>query len=58
MNELLSSITEHIERTIPEFHEEYSKVINQFTRSFTNEYCDTTGAIMWDKLVNLSSSKI
>ncbi|MDY0096522.1 MAG: PmeII family type II restriction endonuclease [Candidatus Vecturithrix sp.] len=39
------------------FQEEYAKVVNRFTREFSQEFCDETGAIHWDKLVKFSSSK-
>lgn len=40
-----------------EFTEEYSKVINRFTLEFVTEYCDTTGSILWKKLVKFNSGK-
>lgn len=44
---------EHNER----FQEEYAKVVNRFTFEFSQEFCDESGAIHWDKLVRFSSSK-
>lgn len=40
------------------FKEEYAKVINRFTVEFAANYCDSTGLIMWEKLVEFNSSKI
>lgn len=40
-----------------EFKEEYAKVINRFTRKFSQDYCDDSGAIMWGKLVKYNSAK-
>lgn len=54
--DLIEPIGHQAKKRNEEFQEEYAKVINQFTRSFTCEFCDNNGAIMWDKLVNLSSS--
>lgn len=39
------------------FFEEYGKVINRFTRAFSNEYCDEDGAIEWEKLLKFNSGK-
>lgn len=40
-----------------QFNEEYAKVINRFTLEFSQEYCDETGAINWEKLVKFNSGK-
>lgn len=40
-----------------EFLKEYAKVINKFTREFTMEYCDSSGAVLWDKLVKFNSGQ-
>ena len=42
------------ERT-EKFEEEYAKVINKFTREFSNEYCDNDGQIQWEKLIKFNS---
>lgn len=39
------------------FSNEYSKVINKFTREFSTEYCDESGSILWEKLVKFNSGK-
>jgi hypothetical protein len=40
-----------------QFSEEYAKVINKFTLAFSQEYCDHSGKIMWEKLVKYNSGK-
>jgi len=37
------------------FEEEFSKVINKFTREFSNKYCDEEGAISWSELLKFNS---
>ncbi len=39
------------------FQEEYTKVINKFTREFTNNYCEPDGKINWNTILKLNSSK-
>jgi len=39
-----------------EFLQSYSKIINRFTLEFAKDYCDSNGAIKWDKLVEFNSS--
>jgi len=41
-----------------QFAEEYAKVINKFTLEFSQEYCDHSGKIMWEKLVTFNSGKL
>ncbi|MBI2332227.1 MAG: cytosolic protein [Chloroflexi bacterium] len=38
-----------------EFVEEYSKILNRFTAQFISEFCNSDGAIDWQKLVKLNS---
>ena len=38
-----------------EFNKSYSELINRFTREFSNEFCDTRGAIKWKKLLEFNS---
>jgi len=40
-----------------QFTEEYAKAINKFTLQFAQEYCDSSGQIMWKKLVKFNSGK-
>jgi hypothetical protein len=37
------------------FNAEYSKVINRFTIEFANVYCNTDGAILWNKIIKFNS---
>ncbi|MEX0966526.1 MAG: PmeII family type II restriction endonuclease [Bacteroidia bacterium] len=41
-----------------EFMESYSQMINKFTRTFSNDFCDENGAIDWEKLVKFNSGEI
>jgi hypothetical protein len=38
-----------------QFNREYPKVVNRFTREFTNDFCAPDGSILWDKLVRFNS---
>lgn len=40
-----------------EFQKSYSKMINKFTKEFSNEFCMDSGEIDWEKLVRFNSSK-
>lgn len=40
-----------------EFVKSYSKMLNQFTRDFINDFCKHNGDIDWEKLVILNSGK-
>ncbi|MCH7525219.1 MAG: cytosolic protein [Bacteroidetes bacterium] len=40
-----------------EFIKSYSKMLNQFTRDFINDFCKLNGDIDWEKLVILNSGK-
>lgn len=37
------------------FLESYAKMINKFTKEFSNDFCDNTGQILWQKLVEFNS---
>jgi hypothetical protein len=39
-----------------EFQEEYLKIINVFTREFSNTYCKVDGSIDWDAILKFNSS--
>lgn len=39
-----------------DFVEKYGAVVNRFTREFADEFCDDTGAINWNYLVQYSSA--
>ncbi len=38
-----------------EFMESYAKMLNLFTKEFTNEFCKQDGTIDWEKIVRLNS---
>lgn len=37
------------------FLESYAKMINKFTKEFSHDFCDNTGQILWQKLVEFNS---
>lgn len=39
------------------FMESYAKVINKFTKEFSNDFCDDDGTIKWAEIVKLNSEK-
>ena len=41
-----------------DFLKSYSQMINKFTREFGNNFCDSKGAIDWEKLVRFNSSSV
>lgn len=38
-----------------QFLEEYAKVINKFSRDFMEMFCDSSGAIHWEKVIQFNS---
>lgn len=40
-----------------QFEQEYSKVINKFTLEFMQNFCDSEGQIVWQRIVQLNSAK-
>jgi hypothetical protein len=41
-----------------EFHTLYNQRINCFVKEFINEFCNSNGAINWEKLVKYNSGKV
>ena len=39
------------------FQNEYGKTLNRFTKEFIDKFCDSTGLILWEKLVQFNSGK-
>lgn len=39
------------------FVESYSKMINKFTKEFSNDFCNDNGQINWEKLVEFNSGR-
>jgi len=60
--ELYKSIIEPLGHKAKEknevFYKAYSKKINLFTLEFISEFCDDSGAIDWDKLVDFNSKQL
>jgi hypothetical protein len=40
-----------------QFLDEYAKVINKFSLEFMQMFCDSSGAIRWEKVVQFNSGK-
>ena len=40
-----------------EFLQSYAKVVNKFTKEFSNEFCRDDGSIDWGKIVEFNSAK-
>jgi len=40
-----------------QFLEEYSKVVNRFSLEFIELFCDSSGAILWEKVVQFNSGQ-
>ncbi len=38
------------------FLQEYSKTVNKFTMEFTQNFCDSEGQILWEKIIRFNSS--
>ncbi len=55
--EIIEDLVDKAKERNDEFLESYSKIINRFTLEFAKDYCDSNGAIKWDKLVEFNSSK-
>jgi len=53
--EIIEPIGHKAKEKNEKFLEEYAKVINKFTIEFAKDYCDSSGSILWDKLVKFNS---
>lgn len=57
--DLYADIIEPVGRTAKEyddaFHEQKDRVVNRFTRQFLEEFCSSTGAIDWVRMVEFNS---
>lgn len=40
-----------------EFQASYSRMINKFTREFMDDFCNEEGAILWERIVQLTSAQ-
>lgn len=55
--ELIEPLGHNAKEKNEQFVEEYSKVINKFSREFIEMFCDSTGAILWEKVIQFNSGK-
>ena len=56
--ELIDPLGHRAKEKKEEFQDSYDRMLNKFTRQFSIEYCDESGAINWHKLVAFNSSAI
>ncbi|MEI6651829.1 MAG: PmeII family type II restriction endonuclease [Chlorobiaceae bacterium] len=56
--ELIDPLGHKAQEKNEEFQDSYGRMVNKFTRQFSIEYCDDSGAINWHKLVAFNSSAI
>lgn len=55
--ELIEPLGHNAKEKNEQFVEEYSKVINKFSHEFIEMFCDLTGAILWEKVIQFNSGK-
>ena len=55
--ELIEPLGHKAKEKNEQFVEEYSKVINRFSREFIEMFCDSSGAVLWEKVVQFNSSQ-
>ncbi len=53
--EIIEPLGHNAKKKNLQFYEEYDKVVNIFTRDILNEYCDSNGNILWERIVKLNS---
>jgi hypothetical protein len=41
----------------PSFQQAWDRAINRFVGEFVQEFCDTSGNILWEKLVEFNSGR-
>ncbi len=56
--ELIDPLGHKAQEKSKEFHDSYARMVNKFSRQFSIEYCDDSGAINWHKLVAFNSAAI
>lgn len=56
--ELIEPLGHKAKERNDDFLKSYSQMINKFTKEFTTDFCDSIGAIEWNKLVKLNSATI
>lgn len=55
--ELIEPLGHNAKEKNEQFIDEYSKVINRFSREFIEMFCDPTGAILWEKVIQFNSGQ-
>lgn len=55
--ELIEPLGHKAKEKNEQFIEEYSKVINRFSREFIEMFCDSSGAVLWEKVVQFNSGQ-
>ncbi len=55
--ELIEPLGHKAKERNDEFQQSYSRMINQFTKEFIQDFCDENGDINWKKLVEFNSGK-
>jgi hypothetical protein len=56
--ELIEPLGHKAKERNDDFLQSYSQMINKFTKEFTTDFCDSNGAINWNKLIKLNSATI
>ncbi len=54
--EIIEPLGHQAKQRNQEFMEQYAQIINCFTFEFIKEFCNLTGQIMWNKIVEFNSS--
>lgn len=55
--DMIQPIGRRAKRHTDQFQDEYAKIINRFTLEFSSRYCDSSGAIVWKRLVKFNSGR-
>nr|CBX30923.1 hypothetical protein N47_E44350 [uncultured Desulfobacterium sp.] len=55
--ELIDPLGHKAKEKNDQFLEEYGKVVNKFSLEFMEMFCDSTGSIHWDKVIQFNSGK-
>ena len=54
---IIRLIRDDPDRHKPAFKEAWDKAVNRFVKQFSQEFCDDSGNILWEKLVEFNSAK-
>jgi len=55
--EIVEPIGHRAKEKNEQFQSEYARVLNRFTREFIDIFCESSGTILWEKLVRYNSGK-